>query len=247
MTTLSTTPINGKVAVVTGGGRGIGKACCLALARAGAKVVVAARREADVRAVAEEINAASGAAIAVAADLSQESGADALKRQTTAAFGDADILVNNAGVGKYGALATLTVADYDRIMNTNMRATFLCTRAFLPSMLEKKSGDIAFVASVAGLRGLPHETVYCASKSAQVAFAQALDYETREHGVKVSVLAPGGVNTDFAIGDGRTRGDPMLDDMMNARDVADAVVFAVSQPAKTRVFMLGMRPMNEPL
>ena len=132
-------------------------------------------------------------------------------------------------------------------MNTNMRSSFLCTSAFLPGMLERNEGWIVFVASVAGLKGLPHETVYCASKFAQVGFAQALDYETRERGVKVSVVAPGGVHTDFAIGTGRTKDDPHLTEMMDAQDVAEAVLFAVTQPEKVRVFLIGLRPMSEPL
>ena len=111
----------------------------------------------------------------------------------------------------------------------------------------KRQGWVVFVSSVAGLKGLPNESVYCATKFAQMGFAQALDYETREQGVKVSVVAPGGVGTHFAFGTGRTPGDPMLDAMMDAKDVAEAVLFAVTQPPKVRVFLIGMRPMSEPL
>ena len=114
-------------------------------------------------------------------------------------------------------------------------------------MLERQQGWVVFVSSVAGLKGLPNESVYCATKFAQMGFAQALDYETREQGVKVSVVAPGGVGTHFAFGTGRTAGDPMLDAMMDAKDVAEAVLFAVTQPPKVRVFLIGMRPMSEPL
>jgi 3-oxoacyl-[acyl-carrier protein] reductase len=114
-------------------------------------------------------------------------------------------------------------------------------------MLERREGWIVFVASVAGLKGLPNESVYCATKFAQIGFAQSLDYETREQGVKVSVVAPGGVHTHFAIGTGRTAGDPSLDKMMDAQDVAEAVLFAIVQPEKVRVFLIGLRPMSEPL
>ncbi|MDK1103744.1 MAG: SDR family oxidoreductase, partial [Actinomycetota bacterium] len=96
-------------------------------------------------------------------------------------------------------------------------------------------------------KGLPNETVYCASKFAQVGFAQALDYETRESGVRVSVVAPGGVHTEFAIGTGRTEGDPALDAMMEPEDIAEAMMFALTQPEKARTFLIGMRPMSEPL
>ena len=119
--------------------------------------------------------------------------------------------------------------------------------SFWPGMLARRQGWVVFVSSVAGLKGLPHESVYCATKFAQMGFAQALDYETREQGVKVSVVAPGGVGTHFAFGTGRTPGDSMLDAMMDAKDVAEAVLFAVTQPPKVRVFLIGMRPMSEPL
>lgn len=240
--------ISGKTAVVTGAGRGIGRAVALILARAGVNVVAAARRQADLDALVDEISAAGQTAMGLAADLSREEDVRRLHQKTLEKFGDADILVNNVGVGKYGTLANLSVEDYDRMMNTNMRSTFLCTKIFLPAMLKKGAGcHVLFVASVASLRGLPSESVYCASKAAQYAFAQSLDYETRPAGVKVSVVAPGGVNTDFALGDGRTKGDPVLEEMLDAEDVAEAVLFALSQPQKSRTFLIGMRPMNEAL
>lgn len=236
-----------KVAVVTGASRGIGEATALTLAQAGADVIVTARNGDELAALAERLARMEVAALPVAADLTREEDVDRLRDAALARFGRVDILVNNAGVGKYGPLASLSAADYDWMMNTNMRSSFLCTAAFLPGMLERRQGWIVFVSSVAGLKGLPHESVYCATKFAQMGFAQALDYETREQGVKVSVVAPGGVGTHFAFGTGRTPGDPLLDAMMDAKDVAEAVLFAVTQPPKVRVFLIGMRPMSEPL
>lgn len=239
--------LKGKVALVTGASRGIGEATALTLAQAGADVVVTARTGDELAALAERLERMEVAALAVAADVTREEEVARLRAAALERFGRVDILVNNAGVGKYGPLGSLTVADYDWMMNTNMRSSFLCTAAFLPGMVERRQGWIVFVSSVAGLKGLPNESVYCASKFAQMGFAQALDYETREHGVKVSVIAPGGVGTHFAFGTGRTPGDPALDDMMDAQDVAEAVLFAVTQPAKARVFLIGMRPMSEGL
>jgi 3-oxoacyl-[acyl-carrier protein] reductase len=239
--------LKGKVAVVTGASRGIGQATAVTLAQAGAAVVATARTEAELAELAARIERLGGEALAVPADLTQEADVERLKAAALERFGRVDILVNNAGVGKYGPLASLSAADYDWMMNTNMRASFLCTAAFLPEMLARREGWIVFVASVAGLKGLPHETVYCATKFAQVGFAQALDYETREQGVKVSVVAPGGVHTHFAIGAGRVEDDPRFAGMMEAQDVAEAVLFAVTQPEKVRVFLIGMRPMGEPL
>lgn len=239
--------LKGKVAMVTGASRGIGRATALTLARAGAGVVVTARTEPELVDLVERVQRFGGEALAVPADLTRAEDVNRLKVAALDRFGQVDVLVNNAGVGKYGPLSTLSAADYDWMMNTNMRSSFLCTAAFMPEMLDRKQGWIVFVASVAGLKGLPHESVYCATKFAQIGFAQALDYETREQGVKVSVVAPGGVHTSFAIGTGRTEDDPQLDGMMDAQDVAEAVLYAVTQPEKVRVFLIGMRPMSEPL
>lgn len=239
--------LKGKVAVVTGASRGIGQATSITLAQAGAAVVAAARTEPELAELVARIERLGGQALAVTTDVTQEADVARLKDAALERFGRVDILVNNAGVGKYGPLASLTAADYDWMMNTNMRSSFLCTAAFLPEMLARREGWLVFVASVAGLKGLPEESVYCATKFAQVGFAQALDYETREQGVKVSVVAPGGVNTHFAIGTGRTEDDPRLAGMMEAQDVAEAVLFAVTQAEKVRAFMIGLRPMAEPL
>ena len=242
--------LHGKVAVVTGAGKGIGRAAALALAQAGAHVVLASRTRADLEMLSGEIIALNtGArALVVPTDVSD---ADAVQRMAGVAFaefGQVDILVNNAGVGKNGTVSTLTTEDYDWIMNTNMRSCWLCTKAFMPPMIERKDGAIIFVSSVAGLMGLPNEPIYCASKHAQIGFAQSIDYECYPHNVKVSVIAPGGTKTDYGFYNGtRTPDDPVLDEFQEAEGVAAAVVFAATQPPKTRVFLIGMRPMNEGL
>ena len=239
--------LKGKVAVITGASRGIGRAAALALAKEGVNVVVTARTHEQLDSLVQEVEKLGVKAKAVAADLSQENDVARLKSEALAAFKQVDILVNNVGVAKYGLLLEHTVEEYDWMMNTNVRSTFLCTHAFLPEMLERKSGSIIIVSSQAGLRGFATETVYCASKFAQVGFAQALDNEVREHNIKVSVIAPGGVHTTFAIGTGRTEGQPGLTEMLDAEDVADAIVFAARQSPKSRILIVGMRPMNESL
>jgi len=240
----------GKTAVVTGAGKGIGRASALALAREGANVVITSRTKADLDSLAAEIAALNNGAraLVVPADVSKEADVDRLAQAAFAAFGQVDILVNNAGVGKNGTVATLTTADFDWIMNTNMRSCWLCTKAFMPPMIERKDGSIIFVSSVAGLAGLPNEPIYCSTKFAQMGFAQSIDYECYPNNVKVSVIAPGGTNTHYGFYNGtRAPGDPILDQFQEAEGVADAVVFAATQPPKTRVFMVWMRPMNESL
>ena len=242
-----TVSIAGKVALVTGASRGIGRAAALALAREGADLAITARNAEELDSLAAEITALGRRALAVPGDISQEADVEALHAAVIGQFGCVDILVNNAGVGKYGPLATISPADYDWMLNTNMRGTFLTTRAFLPDMQQARTGNIVFLGSVAGLKGIPFESVYCASKHAQYGFAQALDHECREYNIKVTYIAPGGVHTFFAFGTGRTQGDPKLEEYLDSEDVAEAVVFAVTQPPKARVFLLAMRPMREAL
>jgi NAD(P)-dependent dehydrogenase (short-subunit alcohol dehydrogenase family) len=243
-------PLENRIALVTGAGKGIGRASALALARAGAHVVITSRTQSDLDSLAAEIAALNNGAraLVVPADVSLEADVDRLSREAHAAFGQVDILVNNAGVGKNGTVAGLTTADYDWIMNSNMRSTWLCTKAFMPPMQQRQSGNIIFVSSVAGINGLPNEPIYCSTKFAQMGFAQSIDYECYPVNVKVSVIAPGGTNTNYGFYNGtRTPGDPMLDGFQESEDVADAVVFAATQPTKSRVFMVWMRPMNESL
>src|SRR5512140_322748 len=227
-----------KVALVTGASEGIGRATALALAAEGAAVAITARSRDKLQELASEIEAGGGRAYAVAGDATIAADVEHIRQETLATFGRVDILVNNVGIAKYAPFEEITVEDYDWMMNTNMRSTFLFTKAFFPGMVERGKGWVVFVASVSGLMGLPNETGYAASKHAQVGFARALDHEARGHGIKVSVIAPGGVNTRHAFGTGRTASDPKLDDYLTAEDVAQAVVFAVTQPQKSRLFMV---------
>lgn len=237
--------LQGKVAVVTGASRGIGRYSALALAKEGVHIVATARTEAELKSLVKECEELGVQAIAIPADATKEADVKRLKEAALKAFPHIDILVNNAGVAKYSSLLGLSIEDYDWMMNTNVRSTFLCTHTFLPEMVARKSGTVIIISSQAGFNGYPGETVYCATKFAQVGFALALDAEVREHNIKVSIIAPGSVRTSFAIGTGRTEGQPDLEFMMEAEDVADAVVFSAAQPIKSRVLVVGMRPMNE--
>jgi len=133
------------------------------------------------------------------------------------------------------------------MMDTNMRSTFLFTRYAVPVLLERGAGIIINVSSMAGVMGFPGEAAYCASKFAQVGFTQALDRELRPHGIKVGVVCPGGVMTEFALGTGRTEEGVAASDMLDAEDVAAAVLLMATQSVHSRVMEIRMRPMVEPL
>lgn len=236
-----------RVAVITGASRGIGRATALAFAKAGIHVAVTARNEEELNSLVVECQAFGVKAQAFVADASDTQAVLAVRNAVLEAFGYVDILVNNAGVARYAPLTETTIEDYDWMMNSNMRSTFLFTQAFVAHMVSRKQGNIVIVSSQAGVSGFPNEAVYCATKHAQVGFATALDGELRPHHVKVSIIAPGGVSTYFAFGTGRTPDMPALQEMSDSEDIADAILFAVNQPAKTRILMIGMRPMNEKL
>ena len=237
--------IRGKVALVTGASRGIGRAAALAFAREGTQVVVTARTQDQLDSLVKDCQDMGVKAVAIAADAANADDVKRLKSEALNAFDQIDIVVNNAGVAKYGTLLEHTVEEYYWMMNTNMRSTFLCTHAFLPEMLERKSGSIIIVSSQAGYNGFAGETVYCATKFAQVGFAEGLDREVREKNIKVSVIAPGGVRTTFAFGTGRTEDMPQLAGMLEAESVADAIVYAARQSPESRILVVGMRPMSE--
>lgn len=132
-------------------------------------------------------------------------------------------------------------------MDTNVRSTFLFTRHIVPQMQKQRSGSILMISSMAGVYGFSGESVYCMTKFAQVGFAQALDRELRDHGIKVSVICPGGVGTEFAIGTGRTEEGVRQAQMLDAEDVARVVLLACTQCARSRIIEVRMRPMSEGL
>ncbi|MFO0556271.1 MAG: SDR family oxidoreductase [Polyangiaceae bacterium] len=234
-----------KVAIISGASRGIGRATALALAKEGAVVVLTARTKTDLDAVAKEVEALGGRATVIVGDATHAPDVALVVKTTLATHGRVDIMVNNTGVGGYRPFLEWSEADYDRIMTTNVKSTWLFCREVLPPMLAQGGGNIVNVASVAGLQGYPSEAIYCASKFAQMGLTQALDREFFERNIKVSSVCPGGVETFFALGDGRTQGSERMKGFSTAEDVAEAVVMAVLPRDRTRVVSVILRPMNE--
>ena len=237
----------GKVALVTGASAGIGQACARALAAEGASLVLTARRRERLETLAEEVRALGGDAALVTGDAREEETARQAVAAAAETFGRLDILINNAGVGNYKNLVDTGAEDYDEMMDSNVRSTFLFTRHAVPTMLAQGTGTVLMISSMAGLYGFAGEAVYCATKFAQVGFAQALDRELREQGIKVGVICPGGVKTEFALGKGRTEESVAQSGMLTPEDVADAVLLACTQSAGSRIIEIQMRTMVEPL
>ena len=241
---MSSMSLKGKTALVTGASAGIGRATALALASEGADLVVTARREDRLSAVCLEIEAAGGRAIFYAGDAAEESTALASIKLALECFGSLDILINNAGVGSYKNLVDTPVEEFDAMMAANVRSGFVFSRHAAPLMIEQKGGTILFISSVAGLIGVGGESVYSATKFAQVGFSQALDAELRKHKIKVGVICPGGVKSQFGLGRGRTEEFIKNSHMMEPEEVAEAIVFACKQPANVRIPQMLVRHMG---
>lgn len=234
-----------KVVLVTGASSGVGWATAIAFAEEGACVVVTARREARLLELVRLIEASGGKAAAVAGDGAAPETAKAAVTKCLEQFGRLDFLINNAGQGIYKQFLDTTLDEYDQLMAANVRSSFVFSREAAPHLVAQRSGVIVFVSSVAGLRGTGNEAVYSASKFAQAGLAQALDEELRPFGVKVSTLFPGGIKTEFAIGHGRTEEGVVASRMMEASEVAAAILFLCDQPANVRILQATIRNMGE--
>jgi NAD(P)-dependent dehydrogenase (short-subunit alcohol dehydrogenase family) len=189
--------LEGKVALITGAGRGIGKAIALNFANEGALVVLSGRNESALNDVKNEIEAKGKQAVAITADLAKEDQVSKLIAETLNLHQRIDILINNAGISKEMPLVEMPMAIWDQIMEINLRAVVLCTKAVLPGMIERKCGNIVNIASAAGLRGLPGSTAYAASKAAVICLGQALGDELRPYGIRVNSICPGPVDTEL--------------------------------------------------
>ena len=234
--------LNGLVAALTGVSAGIGRASARALVAEGMKVVGGARRAERLNALSDELG---DAFIGVELDVRQPEGATRLVETALDAFGRLDAVIPNAGIGVYGGIMDQTDDEISAMIDTNVAGTIWPIRAAVPGMVAAGGGDVVIVASVAGIRGAGDEAVYAATKFAQVGLAGGLDRELRSKGVRVTVIAPGGVATEFAMGTGRTPDMPGLDDMLRAEDVAAAVVTVLKQPASMRTLVWSMRSIHE--
>lgn len=239
--------LQGKVALITGSSSGIGRASALALAEEGANLVLTARRQERLADLELAIQKIGGKAISIVGDSREEETAKKTVGSAIDNFGKLDILINCVGMGYYKNIVDTTPAEYDEMMDTNVRSTFLFTHFAVPHMIEQGSGIILMIASMAGIYGFAGQAIYCATKFAEIGFTQALDKELRPFGIKVGAICPGGTKTEFALGKGRTEESVAKSGMLEPEDVAGAVLLACTQSSKSRIIEIKMRTMDEPL
>lgn len=229
--------LTGKVAIVTGGSRGIGRAVSLRLAREGADVAVvfAGNRE-KAEAVVGEIQEMGRRAVAIQADVSQAEQVDAMVKQVIEAFDRVDILVNNAGITRDNLLLRLKEEDWDAVLNTNLKGVFLCTKAVTRQMMKQRFGRIINISSVVGLIGNPGQANYVAAKAGVIGLTKTAARELASRGITVNAVAPGFIETDMTAVLGEDTREQMLGQIPlgrfgSAEDVAGAVAFLASDDA----------------
>jgi NAD(P)-dependent dehydrogenase (short-subunit alcohol dehydrogenase family) len=213
--------LQGRVAVVTGAGRGIGRAIALALAREGARVALAARSNGELAAVAHELGQAGATTVAVPTDVRQEASLEALVGRILGEWQQVDVLVNAAGVAAFAPVTDSKLDDWDQMLAVNLRGAVLACRAVLPAMIARKQGTIISVGSVVTSRALPGSAAYTASKYGLLGFSRVLAEEMRPHGVRVGVISAGA--TDTPLWDAMP-GAPPRERMLRADQVAEAAL-----------------------
>ena len=231
------------VVAITGVSAGIGTAVARLLVEEGAKVAIGARRHERLATLVDELGADN--ALAVTMDVRSPADNQRLVDAALGRWGRLDTMVANAGMGLYGS-----ILDYDdeavaTMIDTNFTGTVWSVRAAVPAMIAAGGGDVVIVSSVAGLRGGGDEAVYAGTKFAQVGLAGALDRELREKGIRVTAVCPAGVETEFAMGTGRTPGMPELESYLRPEDVAYAVLGTLKQPRRVRTTLWALWSMGQ--
>ncbi len=231
--------LQNQVAIVTGASKGIGKAITLSFAKEKMNVVLAARTKSDLEKTAGEVEELGGKALVIPADVSRGQAVEQMITKTIEAFGKIDVLINNAGMGVFAPVDELQTQDFDRMFAINMRGVFLCTRAVLPHMKKQKSGAIINISSLAGKNFFKGGAGYAATKWALNGFTKCLMLEAREYDIRVSVVCPGSVATEFSPHSGK---DPAK--ILQSQDVADAVLTILRLPPNALMSEIDLRPTN---
>jgi 3-oxoacyl-[acyl-carrier protein] reductase len=234
--------LKGQIAVITGGGRGIGAAIGQKLANLGAVAVLCGRTRTPLFATVAAITAEGGEAEAAECDVTDPNSVEALAAHINSKFGRTDILVNNAGIGGFGGpLHQMTLEAWDQVLNTNLRGVFYCIRAFAAMMIKAQTGHIVNISSLAGKNALPNGAAYAASKWGLNGLSYSVAEELRIHNIRVSVVCPGSVNTELSPHQGKDQSK-----MLQPADVAHAVAMLVTQAPQSFISEVLLRPTQKP-
>ncbi len=220
--------LGGKVAVITGGSKGIGKAIAFGLATAGAKVVLAARTPEPLEQVAASLREGGAEALAVPTDVTDAAAVQGLVEKTLDVYQRLDILVNNAGIGRFGTVVDFTPSDWDAVIDSNLKAIYLCTKSALSPMLAQGGGQIINVLSIAAKVPFEASGAYCAAKAGALAFTKVLASEVRQQNIRVTAVLPGSVHTPFW---DEIPQHPDFEQMLKPEHVAGTVVSISQQPS----------------
>jgi 3-oxoacyl-[acyl-carrier protein] reductase len=227
----------GSATLVTGGSRGIGLAIAHRLGRMGARVALCGRDKDRLNQARQELTSAGIETFAVVADVTRATDVTALAEQVQTGMGTIDILVNNAGMGIFGAFHERSEQEWDTVLNTNLKSVFLVSRAFAPQMIQRRRGHIVNISSLAGKNAFPNGGLYCASKWGLMGLSSCMAEELRAHGIRVSVVCPGSVATEFSTHSGRD-----LKTLLQPDDVAHAVATLVTQAETSFISEIDLRP-----
>jgi 3-oxoacyl-[acyl-carrier protein] reductase len=238
----SNPPLSAQVALVTGAGRGIGRAIAMKLAELGARTVLCGRNRETLDETAAAIQNSGGQGSVISCDVTDLSSVEALGERIDRNFHRLDILVNNAGIGgESGPLVQLAPENWDRVMNTNLRGVYYCIRSLAPIMIRARNGHIINISSLAGKNALPNGAAYAASKWALNGLSYSVAEELRPHNIRLSVICPGSTNTDFSPHPGKN-----ADKMLQAEDVAHVVAMLVTQAPQSFASEVLLRPTQKP-
>jgi len=235
-------PLAGKISIITGASRGIGRAVALLLARSGSRVVLASRNEPRLRAVAEEIIGEGGEALVVPTDLTRDEDMERLVQETLRKWGSIDYLINNAGWGRTAPVVKSRVEDWDQTFRVNLRAPMVLSKLVLPTLIAKGSGAVINISSISGKAGSANTAAYCASKFGLIGFTESLFEEVRESGIKVAVILPGFVDTEMIPQTRRLDRQKMI----RPEDVAETVLFVLTSPSTCCPVEITVRPQRTP-
>lgn len=216
------TDLKNKNALITGAGKGIGKAVAIALAKEGVNLILVSRTKSDIDQLAEETAKLGVKTLALSADVSDITSINSAVEKAIAEFKSIDILINSAGIASFGKFLELEPEAWERIIQVNLMGTYYTTRAVIPNMIERQTGDIINISSTAGLNGNALTSAYSASKFAVLGLTDSLMQEMRKHNIRVTALTPSTVATDMAKDLNLTDGNP--EKVMQSEDMADLII-----------------------